>query len=175
MKLKEYQEKAKRTMADLGSDKLNLSHMVMGMCTELVELSQSMSVLGTDIVNTGEELADIQWYIANYRTLRNQEYQPATGFVSNPKTRIMYDTVALLQDIIKKYIAYNKPIDFDEEQRLLNELQCNIDGIYNGLNLSQEEYLQKNIDKLQARYPEKFTEYDAVNRDLDKERKILES
>jgi len=173
MKLQEYQEKAKRTMADLGSDKLNLSHMVMGMCTELVELSQSLSKL--DGVNTGEELADIQWYIANYRTLRNQEYKLATGFVSNPKTRKMYDTVALLQDIIKKYIAYNKPIDFDEEQKLLNELQCNIDGIYNGLNLNQEEYLQKNIDKLQARYPEKFTEYDAVNRDLDKERKILES
>jgi hypothetical protein len=37
-----------------------------------------------------------------------------------------------------------------------------------------EELLQTNIDKLKARYPEKFTENDALNRDLNKERNILE-
>lgn len=38
-----------------------------------------------------------------------------------------------------------------------------------------EEILGVNIAKLAARYPEKFSEYAALNRDLDKERKILES
>ena len=32
----------------------------------------------------------------------------------------------------------------------------------------------KNIAKLRARYPERFSEYDALNRDLDAERKVLE-
>jgi hypothetical protein len=32
----------------------------------------------------------------------------------------------------------------------------------------------RNIQKLRSRYPNKFTEYDAVNRDLKKERDILE-
>lgn len=31
-----------------------------------------------------------------------------------------------------------------------------------------------NIDKLRKRYPDKFTNYDALNRDLDGERKVLE-
>jgi hypothetical protein len=35
--------------------------------------------------------------------------------------------------------------------------------------------LDINIDKLKARYPEKFTEKEAENRDLDKEREVLES
>jgi hypothetical protein len=36
------------------------------------------------------------------------------------------------------------------------------------------EILETNINKLEARYPEKFTEDKALNRNLDIERKILE-
>jgi hypothetical protein len=42
------------------------------------------------------------------------------------------------------------------------------------LDLDFESLLQLNIDKLKARFPEKFTESHALNRDLDKERDILE-
>jgi NTP pyrophosphatase (non-canonical NTP hydrolase) len=42
------------------------------------------------------------------------------------------------------------------------------------LGLSMEDLLAKNISKLEARYPEKFTQEAAVNRDLEKERNILE-
>ena len=34
--------------------------------------------------------------------------------------------------------------------------------------------MTKNIEKLRARYPEKFTEFDAQNRNLVVEREILE-
>ena len=34
--------------------------------------------------------------------------------------------------------------------------------------------LQRNIDKLKARYPDKFSQEKALNRNLDKERDILE-
>jgi NTP pyrophosphatase (non-canonical NTP hydrolase) len=37
-----------------------------------------------------------------------------------------------------------------------------------------ENILKTNIDKLAARYPEKFTQEKAISRDLDTERKILE-
>lgn len=42
------------------------------------------------------------------------------------------------------------------------------------LGMSLQQVLQTNIDKLRARYPEKFTTEDALNRDEDAERKILE-
>lgn len=43
-----------------------------------------------------------------------------------------------------------------------------------GRPVTLQEVLQANIDKLRARYPEKFTTEDAINRNEDAERKILE-
>ncbi len=63
------------------------------------------------VVNVGEEIADIMWYISNL---------------------------------------------------------CRIKGI------DLEEMMQRNIDKLKARYPEKFNQDKALNRNLDVERNILE-
>lgn len=37
-----------------------------------------------------------------------------------------------------------------------------------------EETMEANIKKLRARYPNKFTEEDAINRDLEKERAALD-
>lgn len=37
-----------------------------------------------------------------------------------------------------------------------------------------EEVQNKNIEKLRARYPQKFTSYDAINRNLTNERSVLE-
>jgi hypothetical protein len=34
--------------------------------------------------------------------------------------------------------------------------------------------MTKNIEKLSTRYPEKFTEYHAENRNLEEERRVLE-
>lgn len=41
-------------------------------------------------------------------------------------------------------------------------------------NFSFEELMETNIAKLKARFPEKFNEHDANNRDLDNERNVLE-
>ena len=42
------------------------------------------------------------------------------------------------------------------------------------LGISFEEMWEKNIAKLRVRFPEKYTDHHAVNRDLDSERKVLE-
>ena len=79
-----------------------------------------------------------------------------------------------LLDAYKKSFAYGKTLDktnvgeeiFDTFWYLLN--LCRILGI------DPEVGMQNNIDKLKARYPEKFTQDAAINRDLVKEREILE-
>lgn len=173
MTLKEYQEKAKRTTADLGTTILNLIHMGLGMCTELSELQDAIE--NEDIVNIGEELADFQWYLSNYNTLRGYTYTENNNPVYYNDINDLYYTVSELQDLLKKELAYGKKINLEFEKSLLDSLNYMIKGFYNTYELNQSEYLQKNIDKLIARYPEKFNEHDAVNRDLDTERKILES
>ncbi len=86
----------------------------------------------------------------------------------------MLTEVAELADVFKKNLAYGKPIDWvnvkeeigDQFWYLVNFARVN------GIDL--EEQLGVNISKLMARYPEKFCKIAAVNRDLEKERAILE-
>lgn len=166
MNFKQYQEDAKRTCPSLGSDKLDLCHMVLGMYSELEEYMNA-----TDDVNRSEECSDINWYLANYCTFRgyslddlyNEELYNGFSFVIN---------VAKLQDLIKKYIAYGKDINTVVEIELLESIAHNIMHMYRGIDIFRS--LQNNIDKLKVRYPEKFTEECAINRDLVAERAELE-
>lgn len=116
MEIKQYQQLASRTCPDLGDETKNTLHMLMGLSTEVGELTDIHKrnfayKKDLDHVNQVEEVGDIMWYLANY---------------------------------------------------------CNIHGI----NLA--EAMTKNIAKLQQRFPEKFSEKEAIDRDTDAERKILE-
>jgi NTP pyrophosphatase (non-canonical NTP hydrolase) len=79
-----------------------------------------------------------------------------------------------LQDIFKKHIAYGKEIDWINVKEELGDMLFYIASFcrINGLDL--DEIIKINMEKLESRYPEKFTQYHANNRNLDKERSILE-
>lgn len=116
MEIKEYQEKSKRTLANLGTPLKDDLHMVMGMQTETGEITDAYKkhmAYGKklDLVNVKEEVGDLMWYISNL---------------------------------------------------------CNLHG------WDLREIMATNIAKLEARYPEKFDSHLAQNRDLDRERNILE-
>jgi NTP pyrophosphatase (non-canonical NTP hydrolase) len=77
-------------------------------------------------------------------------------------------------DMLKKHLFYGKPLD---EVNLLEEIgdaSWYLAIALNALGSSFEEVMARNIEKLQARYPDKFTEQAALVRNLDKEREILE-
>ena len=117
MDIKEYQEKASRTLAQLDSTLEDNIHMVLGMQTESAELSDVFKKnlaykKEIDWVNIKEELGDLVWYIAN---------------------------------------------------------MCNING------WDLRDILDTNIKKLEARYPDKYSNENAITRDLIKERQILEN
>ena len=79
-----------------------------------------------------------------------------------------------LKDVYKKHIAYNKPIDLPNVKEELGDLLWYIARICDLQGWTIEEVQQLNIDKLKARYPEKFTSKKAIDRNLIKERQILE-
>jgi len=77
-------------------------------------------------------------------------------------------------DSIKKHLFYGKDLD---RVNLIEELgdiawfwayACRV------LEVDPEKVLQINIDKLKLRYPEKFSEEKALNRNLFVERELLE-
>ena len=176
MKIQVFKEQCKRTCPTLdGGIKLDLAHMVLGMNTEIVELREA--IRNKDSVNIQEELSDFLWYFCNYKNFRGYseyiygEQEP----MSNPMIVYkLYDRVAELQDLIKKFVAYNKEINTEIELFLLNEIYQYILTIVYSYGVDIEDGLEKNIAKLKKRYPEKFDENLAVNRDLETERKILE-
>lgn len=117
MKINEYCELANRTNSELNNEVLNTLHMLMGMQTEIGELT----------------------------------------------------------DPFKKQLAYGKEIDWFNVKEEIGDLMWYIGNLCYMLNFDLEEILEKNIEKLKARYPDKFDSEYAIQRDLNKERNILES
>lgn len=79
-----------------------------------------------------------------------------------------------LLDAIKKSIIYGKPLDVVNLKEECGDLLWYIARACDCLGFTFEEVMELNINKLKARYGEKFTEDAALNRDLDKERAVLE-
>ena len=79
-----------------------------------------------------------------------------------------------LLDAMKKHLFYGKPIDMVNIQEEIGDSLFYIAAMCRFLGISFEDAADKNIKKLRSRYPNNFSEYDAENRDLDAERKILE-
>lgn len=83
-------------------------------------------------------------------------------------------------DAFKKHLIYGKDLDIVNLAEELGDIMWYVAIMTRYLkNLTgatlEDDILRINIEKLTARYPEKFTEEDALNRDLDKERDILEN
>lgn len=79
-----------------------------------------------------------------------------------------------LLDVIKKHVWYGKPIDLANIEEEIGDMLWYAALLCNALDVNMEDIMKKNINKLRVRYPDKFTEQAANNRDLDSERKVLE-
>ena len=80
-----------------------------------------------------------------------------------------------LADSYKKHYAYGKHLDLVNVMEEMGDIMWYWAGMCTITGINASNTLQVNIDKLKARYPEKFDESLAINRDLDQERRILDS
>ena len=179
----EYQELAVRTIVDLGGDEANMFHMNIGVVTEIGELLDPFKksfAYGKEIdwVNVGEELADICWYIAGKNWIYTEKF--------TDKKEMEYVSQAIKQAIEKgkeiaerfqgekkdkaAFVTFNL---FAGEEGTLDTL-ISIYAYCTYADLDFWQLLTNNIEKLKVRYPEKFTQEKAVNRDLDSEREQIE-
>lgn len=215
MKFKEYQQQTKRTLPKLHlkyftstvDDSimptsmplhlLDIVHMRTGMASELSELLNGLR--SNDLVNIGEELGDMLWYIANdltickkiafideetYNKFAKIEFgQPMVtdgGYQVegipelNWFPAVVFSTSELV-DQVKKWLAYGKAPKKEAYITLITYLLGAINNLAISKEIKLEDYMEKNINKLRTRYPDKFEENLAVNRNLDEERKALES
>lgn len=86
----------------------------------------------------------------------------------------MLTEVGELADIFKKNQAYGKPIDWTNALEETADLMWYIANFCNVTGLNLETALDRNIEKLKIRFPDKFSNEGAIVRNLDAERKALE-
>lgn len=173
MKINEYQKLAKKTCANLDNVLLNtnLLHCELGVlteCGEILDIFKKKIAYGKelDIVNVGEEIADVAWYIVNEATFTHRELTE----LKNRWTPISSDLefINSVQLLMRHYVSDRPMIALEDRLGLLVNMATYF-------SLDFEELLGTNIAKLKARFPNNFNSEDALNRDLDNERRILES
>ena len=78
-------------------------------------------------------------------------------------------------DALKKHMFYGKELDRVNLREEMGDIFWYCAIIADELDVDFSEVMERNITKLKARYGDKFSEEKASHRDLDTERKILES
>lgn len=184
MEFQQYLIESSRTLKSLGKE-LDLLHCATGLVTESAELVDAVKKnvfygKPLDVVNIKEEIGDILWYIAIPVRIFSLDLDIK---VENTSTYIEHTKKQIIskEGLIKYFLSFNVIVN-----RLANTIQDDYDIYYfkylfeeinlicEIYNLNLSEIMDININKLKARFPNNFTQEHALNRDLEKERAILE-
>ena len=191
--LEEYRLLAARTLPDLGGIGNNLLHMEAGIAGEF--LGETVDILKKtfaykkplDKVHLGEELADTVWYCAGVETINklpememcfDEESLAIVENIKNQTITYIKERVEIRKSSIETeclgfILANKRAVDSSSRGAVLAIIGICM-GICEVLEIDFWQALTNNISKLQVRYPEKFTEEAALNRDLAAERVELE-
>lgn len=99
---------------------------------------------------------------------------PAGFLLDEGKYDLLHATLGVagesgeLVDAVKKHVIYGKPLDVANVREEIGDIMWYIALMCRTLDMSLEDLLQENIDKLAKRYPEKYTDELASAR-LDKQ------
>ena len=167
---------------------IRLLHGILGLCTEATELFEMLEKRKLDFTNLKEEVSDCHWYIAviinEYKLNPEIIYQKGSldpkvkkGSVRkqlNHHLDVLAKNVGLAQDLVKKYLFYGREYDNSKIETILIKILQDLATLCLIGKIKLEDSLEANIEKLKARFGDKFSETRANNRNLKKERKILE-
>jgi len=182
MNWREYLELSEKTLStqfNCEEKEQRVLHAVIGVLTEVEELLDNHIGDVQDTTNMLEEAGDITWYLAIIGREYQLDYPQIIVRSKNEDPmrlvlKIIKNTCKLL-DMMKKKIYYNKPIDENLFKTITNLIMLDVSDYMNTYDIDIEKSFDINIEKLKARYGDKFSSERAINRDLETERNILES
>jgi hypothetical protein len=152
-------------------------HMAIGVTTEVQEILLAVTKSPVDVVNVGEEIADTHWYLAGLERIWGINLSTPQSQLIRPTPLIMACDLSKdageILDIYKKHLFYNKPVDLVRLQGLMRNISNMLETLTQHYDLDASTLKANNINKLLARFPDKFTSDLAINRNLDKERTEL--
>jgi len=175
---KELSEKTLSTEFHCDDKKIELLlHSVMGILTETEELLDN-HLIEQDNTNILEEVGDIAWYLAIIGREYDMDFPTDLPLSNEDPMKIVISLIkqsCKLLDMLKKKLFYNKPINDETFKQITTIVMVLTQSYMNHFNIDTKGSFDINIAKLKARYGDKFSSEKAINRDLETERKILES
>lgn len=191
MNFQEYSLLALRTAKPL-SKAQQILHAQIGMASEGGELADAIKkhvIYGKalDKVNVMEEIADIFWYLNLYIVESDVNPSAVTNAVkqiaeSPGELQKMYDANPFeLVEVLLAMTALTATLTIPEKNRgasndtVVFHISLMLCGLLEFCGYTLSQALETNINKLAARYGDKYSDYNALNRDTDSERVILEN
>jgi len=169
---------------------IRLLHGAIGLSSELAEAQELVEKPTIDAVNLKEEMGDLFWYmgiIVDELKLNPEEVfmfndtgATVTFTVHEQRANLqaqingMVKSVGVLVDLLKKSVMYGKELNEAGVKEKLQALDYYINQALRLFGQTSAGSRERNIEKLRARYGEKFTEAAALERNLAAEREILE-
>lgn len=169
MTYNEYQKLAVRTCKVYEDNNMNLLHMAVGLHSEFDELMAALQ--NDDVVNIGEEIADHMWYLAVYCHFVKLPFNHIVMINPDPVPYSLERLTSKFLDLVKKRSIYGKwdSTLLHQEGELLTFIVQKLYDFTDAFGLDMSKILENNIEKLKVRFPEKYTDLSANNRNLDAE------
>lgn len=186
MSINEYRELAMRTAKALPAQQDDLNHGALGLSTEVGELCHTINCawmrLPFDASNIPEEIGDCCWYVALLANAVNVEMEDlildagdtseASDVIAsavmgrNPVALVLclVDHIGEVNTIVKAGYIYGKPFDRELFLKHLALTFTILNLLASIHSLDFEVVLKKNIEKLKTRYPEKYKDVLAIER-----------
>lgn len=187
MELKDYQALAVRTAKFFGELKDNLIHAALGISSEAGELAETIvsawMQLPFNIHNIPEEIGDACWYAAYLCDVMDWKFEDmllepgdasemsvtlaAAVIGRNPValTLVLNQHASNITSVVKAFAIYGKPLDHELMKREL-ALYVTTASLLSSIHEADftDYTLAGNIQKLQARYPDKYSDAAAIER-----------
>lgn len=100
---------------------------------------------------------------AEFVSERFKDPSDITKEFTEHKASVLHATIGIcgeageLLDTVKKYFAYNKDLDLENIVEELGDIEFYLQALRDELQLSREDIINANIEKLSKRYPTAFS------------------
>ena len=185
-----YPPVVERLSGEDGLKGARLLHMSLGISNEIGELHEATDIHEksdkpkSELLLIREEIGDLCWYTAGVCDVMELQFihiMKAEPFdpESLADLDIVFKQIAIgagrIAEQVKKHVFYGKQFDHGVIVVGLGEVAEAAMSLALFYDLDFNKILVDNIAKLAARFPDKFTETDAVNRDKNAEYEAMDS
>ena len=194
MNFKEYAQLAMRTCKELPTAD-HINHMCLGIVGEMGELVDAIKKAyvygkGIDQTNIVEEIGDVSWYTAglvqHFPTLADwldsDELKQSVNYEKLEVARKNITRTILLNAMSAANLAVDLMMFADDDnlqdanaEQVAKALGTALFATAVLLDVDLAGAYEVNIAKLAKRYGDKYSDYAAINRDIDAERAVLEA